>query len=308
MKRNLTDLDYFRTKDDIIFYAKGYYHPENIVIAIPVFWPDPEGDRIHESGRKYRKDVKEIVRHDKIPKSAVRVPSEDIVAVFRPREAFKKFMAEFDDSIWRKIAIAFIEEGIPQKDIGIFGSYLVGLAEKKDGGLIKDVDFLIYGLENFRKLKEGGFEKVREKLGLGRISKEHIKWHAEKYGRYFKPGLTNFEETLKRKWPSLQIAPGILSTARFIYKKGEIPPNPITSPPLKRAAIRGRVVRDEGAHFMPRVFEVSSQGQIFRVVTYFWAFYCAVKKGDEVEIIGTLHEDNALISLDDGYCGIKIIG
>lgn len=307
MKENLTDLDYFRTKDDIIFYAKGYYHTGDIVIAMPVFWPDPKGDRIHAFGRKYRKDVKEIIRNSELPKSALRVPAKDIVEVFKPRDAFKNFLAESKDSIWRKIALAFIEEGIPFDDIGIFGSYLVGLAEKDGGGLIKDIDFLIYGLANFRKLRDGSFEKIREKLGLGRISEDHIKWHAKKYGQYFEPGPTNFQETLKRKWPSLQIAPGILSTVRFVYKENEVPPDPVTSAPFEEIIIRGKVIKDEGIHFMPRVFEISSANQIFRVVTYFWAFYCAVKEGDEVEITGTLHKDMVLITLDDGSCGIKII-
>lgn len=307
MKVNLTDLDYFRTKDDIIFLTKGYYHPENIVIAIPVFRPDPKGGRIHDSGRKYRKDVEEFYRNPTIPKCAARIPLNDIVEVFKPRQAFKKFLTESSDSIWHKIALAFREEGIPLNDIGIFGSYLVGLAEKEGGGLIKDVDFLIYGLDNFRKLRNGGFRRIQEKLGFGPISQDHIAWHAKKYGQYFEPGLTNFQETLKRKWPALQIAPGILTTVRFIYKKREIPPNPITSPPLKKVIIRGKVVKDEGAHFMPRVFEISSSGQIFRIVTYFWAFYCAVKEGDEIEITGTIHQDNKTISIDDRASGIKIL-
>lgn len=307
MKEKLTDLDYFRTKDDIIFYAKGYYHPGNLVKAIPVFWPDPQGDRIHESGRRYRKDVKEIARHAEIPKSAVRIPSEDIVEIFKPREAFKRFLAEPVDSIWRKIALAFIEEGIPPNDIGVFGSYLVGLAKKDDDTLTKDVDFLIYGLDNFRKLEKGGFEKIRGKLGLGRISKDHIDWHAKKYGRYFEPGLTNFQETLKRKWPSLQIAPGILTTLRFIYRKREIPPDPITSPPDETVLVRGKVISAQGACFMPRVFEIICGTTLIRVVTYFWALYCPVKKGDEVEITGMLHESGDLISVDDYSSGIKII-
>ncbi|MBI2042033.1 MAG: hypothetical protein HYT20_03380 [Candidatus Nealsonbacteria bacterium] len=70
MKTDLTDLDYFRTKDNVILLVKGYYHPENFVLSVPVFWPDSTGDRINESGRKYRKDVREVYRDPEIPKFA----------------------------------------------------------------------------------------------------------------------------------------------------------------------------------------------------------------------------------------------
>lgn len=297
MQRSLIDLDYFRTNDDIICYVKGYCHPDGLISAIPVFWPDSQGKRIHESGRRYCKDVKDRI---------IKIPVEDIVEVFKPTAAFERFLAESEDSIWRKIALAFIEAGISQEDIGIFGSYLVGLA-KRDGGIIKDIDFLIYGLDNFRKLRNGGLERIRERLGLGRISQDHINWHAQKYGRYFKPGMTDFQKTLERKWPALQIAPGVLSTLRFVYKKNEIPPNPVASDPLRKITVQGKVIKDEGVHFMPRVFEISSSEGIFKAVTYFWAFYCAVKEGDLVQITGTLHKDRILITLEDSFCGIKIL-
>ncbi|MBI2042032.1 MAG: hypothetical protein HYT20_03375 [Candidatus Nealsonbacteria bacterium] len=182
------------------------------------------------------------------------------------------------------------------------------MAEKQNGGLIKDVDFLVYGLDNFRKFKNGGLQKIREKLNLGSISREHIEWHAKKYGKYFQPGLTNFSETLKRKWPALQIGPGILSTIRFVYNENEVPPDPVISPFMAKVSIRGRVAEAERVSFMPRIFEISSTGnRTFKVVTYFWAFYCAVKEGDEVEVTGNLHQDGNLITLDNYYSGIKIL-
>lgn len=302
MKAPLTDLDYFRTKDDIIFLVKGYHHPEKLVIAVPVFWGDADGERVHSSGRRYRKDVKEVYRNPEIPKCALRVALNDIVEVFKPRLAFERFLAESKGSVWRKIVITFNEvAGVPLDDIGIFGSYLVGLAKK-------DIDFLIYGLDNFRKLRDGGFKKIQQNLGFGPISEEHIRWHTAKYGQYLEPGLTNFSETLKRKWPTLQIGPGLLSTVRFVYKEDEVPSDPLSSPPAGKIRIRGKVQETEKVHFMPRVFDVlSSGGRMFRIVTYFWAFYCAVKEGDEVEITGTIHEDGCLISVDDYSSGIKII-
>lgn len=319
MKPNLTDLDYFRTKDDIIFLVKGYCHPENSVVAIPVFWGAPDGERLHISGRRYHKDVNDVsneklfrllphYRNPEIPKVAALAPLADIVEVFKPRQAFQRFLITTQPSIWSSIAFAFHEMAqIPLEDIGIFGSYLVGLAETQDGGLVKDVDFLIYGLDNFRRLRNGDFEKIRQALGFGRISLDHIVWHTEKYGRHFQPGLTNFPETLKHKWPSSQIAPGLLATVRFVYKENEVPENPIVSRPMKRIVVRGVVQEDERAHFMPRVFTVLSEDRIFTVITYFWSLYCAVQKGDKVEITGVLHEQGDLISLDNASSGIKIL-
>ena len=58
---------------------------------------------------------------------------------------------------------------------------------------------------------------------------------------------------------------------------------------------------------MPRVFEIACSHGKMTVVTYYWALYCPVKEGDEVEITGVLHQNNNLISIDDNQNGIKII-
>lgn len=327
----LPDTDYFRVKDDIIFLTKGYYHPDGFVIATPVFWGmvhrqgnhSSDGERLHPSGRRYVKYVNEVnnekllrllphYKNTDIPRSFAKVPLEDIIEVFNPKEAFRTFLANEEKTIWRELAESFTNiGGVPSEDIGIFGSHLVDLSRTADGQLRKDIDFVIYGLDNFRKLRYGGLEKIRQKLGLGRISPDHIMWHTKKYGENHSPRATNFPETLKRKWPSLQIAPGILSTLRFVYKPDEIPSNPVISPAMRRISIVGAVETAENTNFIPRTFAVASSyqksRQKFLVVTYFWAFHSPVREGDLVEITGLIHEDLYTISIDDYYGGIMIL-
>ena len=47
MIRIFLDLDYFLSKDKIVYLVKGYYHPSIGVFATPVFWPDKKGQRVH---------------------------------------------------------------------------------------------------------------------------------------------------------------------------------------------------------------------------------------------------------------------
>lgn len=316
---DIADLDYFRTKDDIIFIVRGYYHPEDYIIGHPVFWGNPQGERIHPSGRRYEKDIEDVYnerlfrllpdyKNTEIPKFAAKVPRDRIIEIFKPREALRTFLKNHKKTLWTELVFSFRDlAGIPLEDIGIFGSHLVGLSHNRSDNLQKDIDFAIYGLENFYRLKSS-IEKIRNKFGFSKISPSHIKWHTKKYGQSLSKEATNFPKTLKRKWSSLQIAEELLTTVRFVYKKDEIPPNPIISPELKEIEVEGIVTDPDGTNFMPRVFKIKSNEKTFTIVSYYWAFQSPVKIDDGVRITGMLHQDEKVISLDSPHHGIKIIG
>jgi len=248
----ISDLDYILTKDGIFYIARGYYHTENGIFARPVFWPDENGDRLHPQYGRYKKDITEFddkifsvhpeYRHNFVPHNCPLVVRNDIVEVFHPRDKIKTFLEKEKGTRWHEI-VSYLETVIkvPIDDIGIFGSYLVGLNKNTEGRHIKDVDFVIYGMDNLLAVKKG-MEKLLAHFNFNHISAEHIKYHAEKFGKQFMPGTSSFEKTLANKWSSIQIAPGMLNTLRFVYKENEIPPNPIKSDVKKICTITGTVI------------------------------------------------------------------
>lgn len=317
MKHEFTDLDYFLSKDKIVYLVKGYYHPLGGVFAYPVFWPDEKGDREHARWGRYRKDVSDFgkkifelhpeYRHNFVPQNTPLVPESHILEVFDPRNRIKNFKQEWQGSVWHDIFNYLVDKlEISEGDIGIFGSYLVGLNKNTDGNHIKDVDFAVYGLENFYKIKNG-IEDLLNYFGFSHISKEHIAYHQKKFGKLFNARINSFDKTIANKWSSIQIKPGLLNTLRFVYKKNEIPENPIKGEVIGQTQIEGVVTEDIGTNFMPRTFKVKSNKDFYTIVTYFWAFQSCVKDGDKVVIAGNLHADGKTISVDSTKHGIKIL-
>ncbi len=311
------DLEYFISFDKIVYLIKGPYHPVDKVFAYPVFWPDENGDRIHPKFGRFKKEVSDFnekiftihpeYRHNGVPHDTPLIPREHISEIFRPRERVKYFLEREKETVWHEIFSYLTKElKIPENDVGIFGSYLVGLHKNQDNQQIKDIDFAIYGLEKFLKIKNG-IENLLDHFGFTHITRKHIQRHIQKFGTLFKKDINSFEKTLANKWSSIQIKPGILNTLRFVYKPEEIPENPLASEIIEPIQIEGTVEDDAGSNFMPRVFTVKSNNKMFRVVTYFWAFQSCVKNKDRCLITGNLHKDGKTISVDAANHGIKIL-
>jgi len=312
------DLDYFFAADGIAYLARTSQRRTAGVLACPVFWPDPAGDRVHAIRGRYRKAVTEFnreifdlhpeYRSGLAPRNLPRVPAGEIAEVCRPRDALKRFLQQEDGGLWRLIVERLGEiAGVPVDDIGIFGSYLVGLNQGLDGRQVKDVDFVIYGFDNYRAVR-AGFPELLASLGFGPISAEHVAYHARKFGSQFAPGSSTFELTLANKWSSMQIAPGLLNTLRFIHKDDEAPPDPLAGLPIAgEAEVAGVVVDDDGANFMPRTFRLAAGGGEYLVVTHFWAFQACVRRGDRVSVRGNLHADGSTLSLDLPVHGLRIL-
>lgn len=312
-----SDLEYFISSDQIIYIVKGPYHPDDGVFAYPVFWPDKTGDRVHPRFGRFKKEVSDFnekiftihpeYRHTDIPLNIPLVPRSHIEEVFEPKKRIQAFLKQEQGTVWHDIFTYLTDTlDIPAEEIGIFGSYLFELHKDQTGSHIKDIDFAIYGLKNFFKVRQV-IDRLLQHFGFTHISDEHIKYHIQKFGSLFKQGINSFEKTLANKWSSIQIKPGILSTLRFVYKPEEMPPNPITSDIQGPIQIEGTVEDDIGTNFMPRVFTIRTADNLYTIVTYFWAFQACVKKGDNCLITGNIHEDKKTISVDSQSHGIKIL-
>jgi predicted nucleotidyltransferase len=313
----ISDFDYCLANDGIIYLVKGYYHPAEAVIAYPVYWPDKSGNRQHPTLGRYLKNVSDFnqrlfeihpsYRSPAVPRQTPRLPRSQISHVWQPKQKMAQFMAEETTGPWRDLIDYLIRDAsVPYENIGIFGSYLVGMHQNLAGRQIKDIDFVIYGLSNLKKVKKA-LPKLLRHFGYGPISADHLNYHSRKFGQDFKPSANSFNKTLANKWSSIQIKPGLLCTLRFSYLDDEIPPDPTSLPVKQLVQIKGLVTDDIGTNFMPRVFKIDSEGSVCSVVTYFWGFQSCVRNGDYVMVTGNLHQDGKTISVDKRSHGIKII-
>lgn len=183
---------------------RGYIHPYEAVWAKLIYKKDPRGLRFDNHNNAYTKDIGEEL---------LLIPKSDIADYFRPLEApilknLSGIWKNIYDCLWREVRV-------PQEDIGVFGSALLGFP------IMRDVDFIIYGRANCVLVKNN-MDRIKKYLGYGGISDDHIKYQSAKFNLWHDPQNTNFSKTLKNKWPTMQIRPGISNTIMFGYKEEEI--------------------------------------------------------------------------------------
>jgi len=284
------DCDYFRTSGNDFYIAKGYTHPEGGVFSTHTFEPSFEGDRINKNGLTYQKVIEDRIKT---------IPSREIVEVFKPEGAEIKKQLEGE---WQQIYMCFLEMGIEEENIGIFGSSLIGFPLKKD------IDFIVYGMKNRNVLKENMTE-LKRKLGFTDITDDHIRYQTAKNSKFHNPSFTNFSETLKNKWSSIQIRPGILTTVRFGFRNNDLPSELEFFPQETEEGViqNGVVVNDGYVDFTPRVFQIENfDKQAFWVKTLFWMYQSCVREGDKVCVRGT-KTSPGVIGLIDQKAGVTIL-
>jgi len=143
--------DFVITKRDWIFSVVSYDLGGDDLKCLLRYVPDEKGERVSERGR-YRKldfyEGYEFLRkyRPEYVKDVHVVPKIDIKEILRP-EVRLPVIAERDARA--KTIYVLLGRYIPKERIGITGSFLCGLNGEKS-----DLDFVIYGRENFNKARE----------------------------------------------------------------------------------------------------------------------------------------------------------
>jgi predicted nucleotidyltransferase len=142
--------DFVVTKHDWIFSVVSYELGGEELNCLLRYVPDEKGARMSEKGR-YRKldfyDAYDFLKEFRpgYVKDVHMVPKADIKEILRPEERLP--VVAMRDEKARTI-YELLGQHIPKERIGITGSYLCGL-----NGENSDLDFVIYGRENFNKAR-----------------------------------------------------------------------------------------------------------------------------------------------------------
>lgn len=211
--------------------------------------------------------------------------------IFKPRECFNKRLKEIP-MIWQKYVEGLQKVGID--DIGIFGSFLIGF------DVTKDVDFVIYGLDNFKKYYKN-IKYIKEYINATSITKEHIEKQYNKHKKIYSEKCS-LKKIIERNWSGVELDNGVLSTPRFIVD------NYIT--PEKQGIDDIKIVEiidDTYTDFLPRRAKCLVDGKEFEIITPLWKFQSFARINDKIEIYGNYDYDNNVIILDEMKYYIKYI-
>ena len=237
-------------------------------------------------------------RYNKFTKMKYKKCNDNIVIkipkykeLYKPRDCFKNHFKEIP-SIWKKYVRALKNVGID--DIGIYGSFLIGFET------IKDIDFIIYGFDNFKKYRDN-IDYIRKYIGATSITKEHINAQYNKHKAFY-PNKCDLKKIISRNWSGVELKNGVLSTPRFVID------NYIS--PIKKgvdATYEVEIIDDTLSDFVPRRAKAILNGKELEIISPLWKLQSFARKKDKLEIYGNYDFDNCVIILDEKKYYIKFI-
>jgi predicted nucleotidyltransferase len=274
--------DFFETHDGWIFAVADYSHPAGIRSLLR-YVPDPMGER-ETGGRRYRKmDFDESfaflrrVRPEYVRDLHV-VPEEDIKRIYRPPDGLKE-VAKKDPRVHR-IARLLADAGVPEEEMGVTGSMLVGL-----NGPSSDIDFVVYGTwwwqarDILEKAKaEGTIQELDEETWTKIYNKrrpetsfEEFVLHERRKGNRGMVDGTYFDLLFTRSWDQI------------------VPSDPGPGVPVGRKKIVAKVVDAKFAFDSPAIYRLDHE--VIREILCFSHTYAGqALSGETIEAMGLVEE------------------
>ncbi len=302
------DGDVIITKDGFIFYAFGYEHPPHRIISFLKYVPEGLSNAfsIQYLRRKWKLGGITLVRAEKLYttdnyqalinalkksfpnyvcfcpfrlKELISVPLDSVERILVPRDCLKQLLLRGKKDQLQELAIELIsllseQSGVSLDDFGIHGSIALEMHT-----LDSDVDFIVYGSRNFRRVEETIEGLVKEGT-LSYTFRNRIDRVRRHKGRY--KGIS-FVYNAVRNYDEVRSKYG-----ERRYK------------PIKPVAFRCIVMDDEEAMFRPAVYRIDGYRPLnpesaledekipIELVSMIGCYRNVARKGDEVEAFGML--------------------
>ncbi len=311
--RRAREGDILETFDGAFFNVKGSVHPPNRAIAIPKFVPDEEGDRA-KSGIKYKKlyslhegysflreKLSKYLAYDPIfDELLCEIPFSAVMHRYDPIEGLTRLRKSSSLDEVERSALSLAEllkeiSDVPWDKIGISGSILIGLHSSSS-----DVDLIIYGSENGRKVYEALRAALKDKTSL--IRPYDVKGLRNLFELRSKDTLTSFEDFVRVE--SRKVLQGeALGRDYFIrlvkdWNEVDEEYGSARYVNLGRATIKARVVNDSEAIFTPcnygvenvEVLEGPKVWPILEIASFRGRFCEQARLGDIVRARGKIEK------------------
>ncbi len=302
------DGDTFITKEGFIFNVFGYEHPENRVFAFLKYIPSSFKSlfQIDFLERAWKLGLLKLFRAEKLytaqnyqkfietfkknfpnyvyfcpfrEKEVISAPLDSIKQVYVPRECLKLIAKRKRKDSLQKLTLEFIgllssESGISLEDFGVHGSVALNMHT-----IESDIDLVVYGSRNFRKLEQT-LQKLVETGMLSYVFNNRLD-AARKFKGRFKGKI--FMYNAVRKPEEINVKYGV-----YRFK------------PLKPVKFSCTVKDDSEAMFRPAIYKIedykpsSSSSSLPReeapeaVVSMIGCYRNVAKKGDKIGVSGML--------------------
>jgi len=304
------DGDAFLTRDNFVFYTFGYEHPPGRVFAFLKYIPTHFSSLfpIEYLPRKWRIGSHELVRPEKLysagnlqrfiktfrrdfpdylhycpyrGKEVICPPRLVVVRVYMPSQRLKALSKKKNRNRLQNLTIELVNflsnaAEVPLEDFGVHGSIALDMETNQS-----DIDLVVYGVQNFRKL-EAAVNKLALEGALDYVFKDKFDLARKHQGLFMGKA---FVYTAVRKTEEM-------STKYGEYKYSVISP----------VKFRCRVVDDYEAMFRPAFYRISnykpsnsasqlkSDHQPNVVVSMIGVYRNIAKKGDYIEVSGVLEQ------------------
>lgn len=296
------------TKDGFIFYVFGYEHPKNRLFTFLKYIPSSLAHYfpIRFLKQKWSLNGLELSRPEKLytannyqklletfkkhfqnylyfcpfrGKELLSVPLNRIEKVFLPGECLQNIFKKENKDELQKEAVEIVtllskESKVPIEDFGIHGS--VGLNMHSE---YSDIDLVVYGSENFKKL-ENTVNRLANEGTFTHVCTKKIDYARKHRGRYKD---RRFVYNAVRKYNEISSEYG-----KFRYV------------PIKNINFTCKIVDDQENMFRPAIYKIEkylpedseseiSKNQTPTIVSSMIGYYRNVaRKGDDVKVSGTL--------------------
>lgn len=301
----LIEGDFIETVDGLFFAVKGFKHPIDRVIAYLRYVPDPVGDRKLNNIRYRRvydlEDTKNyLIKYfpiylswvDYISQTLQTVPLSGIQRIYKPREGLNKIYVNNNTKLnhltHEFASILSNQSKVSKESIGISGSLLIGLATDDS-----DIDLIIYGEENGRKIYDG----------LTKMRRDSSVFHPLGLKNATKKAITRWGKTSVKpeKFTEIEVGKklhGFFKEKEYFIRLIKIPTNEEIAKPLKPVRGRAKIEEDKDSIFTPCAYKIENIEGFEEIglpdITELWSlrgkFTEQAKKGDVVEFEGSIEE------------------
>lgn len=304
------DGDAFLTRDNFIFYTFGYEHPAERIFAflkyiparfsslfpityLPTRWKLGETElvrpeKLYSAGNfektldVFGRDFPNYVYHCPQRNKTLVCPSHKVVRrVYAPNERLKALLNRKNLTQMQNLTLELVNlfsntSNVPVEDFGVHGSIALGIETAQS-----DIDLVVYGAENFRKL-EAAVEKLSNEGALDPFSTNRSNMAQNQHGRF---GGKDYVYTAVRKSDEMSAKYGdckysVIAPIRFRCKVSDD----------RQAMFRPAVYAISSYQSLNQNYQFESGQQPSDVVSMIGMYRNIARKGDDIEISGVLEQ------------------